>query len=143
VLLLVLAGYLGGLAYAVAQPSVPPQNQQLTSWLADHHLRTGLSGYWEANVVTLTSSNTVQIRQVTVSRGQVVPYFTEYEAAWFDPHQSSANYVVLARTGTAEYPGFTNERAVLATFGPPAHVYRVGSRYEVLVWNRNLLNDLR
>ena len=143
VLLLVLAGYLGGLAYAVAQPSVPAQNQQLTSWLADHHLHTGLSGYWEANVVTLTSRNTVQIRQVTVSGGQVVPYFTEYKTAWFDPRQSSANYVVLARAGTAEYPGFTNERAVLATFGPPAHVYHVGSRYEVLVWNRNLLNDLR
>jgi hypothetical protein len=143
VLLLVLAGYLGGLAWEVAQPSVPPQNQQLSSWLAAHHLRTGLSGYWEANVVTLTTGDTVQVRQVTVTHGRVVPYRIEYKAEWYDPHRSSANFVVLARAATSEYPGFTNEAAVLTTFGRPAHIYHVGSRYEVLVWNRNLLGDLR
>jgi hypothetical protein len=31
---------------------------------------------------------------------------------------------------------------VLATFGPPAHVYHTG-KYEVLVWNKNLLTELR
>jgi hypothetical protein len=142
VLLLVLAGYLGGLVYEVAQPPVPAQNQQLASWLAAHHLRTGLSGYWEANVVTLASSDAVQIRQVTVSGGRVVPYHTEYNAAWFDPHRSSANFVVLAPVTATGYPGFTNEPAVVATFGPPAHVYHTG-KYEVLVWNKNLLTQLR
>ena len=142
VLLLVLAGYLGGFAYEVAQPAVPPQNQQLTSFLAAHHMHTGLSGYWEANVVTLTSSDAVQIRQVWVVGGRVVPYHTEYKSDWYDPHQSSANFVVLTRAATSEYPGFTARRAVLATFGPPAHVYDVGSRYQVLVWNKNLLGDL-
>jgi hypothetical protein len=142
VLLLVLAGYLGGLVYEVAQPSVPAQNQQLASWLAAHHLRTGLSGYWEANVVTLASSDAVQIRQVTVSGGRVVPYHTEYNAAWFDPHRSTANFVVLAPVTATGYPGFTNEPAVVATFGPPAHVYHTG-KYEVLVWNKNLLTQLR
>jgi uncharacterized membrane-anchored protein len=39
VLLVVLAGYLAGLGYELAQPSAPAQNQQLTSWLAAHHLR--------------------------------------------------------------------------------------------------------
>jgi hypothetical protein len=143
ILLLVLAGYLGGLLYNVAQPSVPAQNQQLTSWLEAHHLRTGLSGYWESNVVTLTSSDAVQIRQVWAVGGRVVPYHTEYKTAWYDPRQSSANFVVIARNAPTDYPGFTNEPAVLATFGKPARVYYVGSRYEVLVWNRNLLTDLR
>jgi len=141
IMLLVGAGYLGGLAYNVAQPSVPAQNQQLTSWLADHHLRTGLSGYWEANVVTLTSGDTVQIRQVWAVGGRVVPYHTEYRTAWYDPHQSSANFVVLAPVSAIGYPGFTNKSAVLATFGPPAHVYHTG-QYEILVWNKNLLAQL-
>jgi hypothetical protein len=44
--------------------------------------------------------------------------------------------------GLAGYPGFTQERAVLATFGRPARTYHVGS-YTILVWNRNLLRDLR
>jgi hypothetical protein len=42
----------------------------------------------------------------------------------------------------AGYPGFSSERAVLATFGQPARTYRVGS-YTILVWNRNLLRELR
>ena len=43
--------------------------------------------------------------------------------------------------GVAEYPGFTQEQAVLATFGKPARTYHVGS-YTVLVWNSNLLSKL-
>jgi hypothetical protein len=142
ILLLVLAGYLGGLAYNVAQPSVPAQNQQLTSWLEAHHLRTGLSGYWQSNVVTLTSGDAVQIRQVWAVRGFVASYHTEYKPAWYNPHQSSANFVVLAYNSPTDYPGFTDKPAVLATFGQPAYDYHVGTRYEVLVWNKNLLPDL-
>jgi hypothetical protein len=41
----------------------------------------------------------------------------------------------------AGYPGFTQQRAVLTTFGQPERTYHVGS-YTVLVWNRNLLREL-
>ena len=140
VLLVVLLGYLGGLAYEIAQPPVPAQNQQLASWLAARHLHTGLSGYWQSNVVTLTSGNRVQIRQVSVSGGRLNRYGWESSAAWYDSRRNSANFVVLV-PGTTEYPGFTDKRAVLATFGKPMRTYRVG-RYQVLVWNRNLLADL-
>jgi len=119
---------------------VPAQNQQLASWLAARHLHTGLSGYWQSNVVTLTSGNRVQIRQLSSSNGRLIPDAWESKAAWYDPRRSSANFVVLV-PGTNEYPGFTDKRAVLATFGRPARSYRVGS-YQVLVWNRNLLADL-
>ena len=61
-LLLVLLGYLAGLAHEISQPPVAAQNQQLTSWLEARHLHYGLSGYWESNVVTLTSGDRVQIR---------------------------------------------------------------------------------
>ena len=61
-LLVVLLGYLVGLAREISQPPVAAQNQQLTSWLVARHLHTGLSGYWESNVVTLTSGDRVQIR---------------------------------------------------------------------------------
>jgi hypothetical protein len=64
-LLLVLLGYLGGLALELSQPPADAQNQRLTSWLAARQLHSGLSGYWESNVVTLTSGDRVQIREVT------------------------------------------------------------------------------
>jgi hypothetical protein len=139
-LLVVLLGYLAGLARELSQPVVDAQNQQLTSWLAARHLHTGLSGYWESNVVTLTSGDRVQIRAVAPSDGRLMPGIRESKAQWYDPGRNTANFIVLF-PGLAGYPGFTQERAVLATFGQPGRTYHVGS-YTVLVWNRNLLREL-
>ena len=139
-LLVVLLGYLLGLTGEISHPPVAAQNQQLTSWLAARHLHTGLSGYWEANVVTLTSGDQVQIRLVNVSRGRLVPSSFEGKAGWYDPQHNTANFVVLF-PGQAEYRGFTQEEAVLATFGEPARTYHVGS-YTILVWDKNLLRVL-
>jgi hypothetical protein len=140
-LLAVLAGYLLGLAAELGQPPAPAQNQQLTSWLAARHLHTGLSGYWESNVVTLTSGNRVQIRQVKPYDGRLIPSTYESKAEWYDPHRHTANFVVLFPPGVTGYPGFSSEQAVLATFGKPARTYHVGA-YTILVWNRNLLAEL-
>ena len=133
-------GYLVGLTGEISQPTVTAQNAQLTSWLLARHLHTGLSGYWESNVVTLTSGDRVQIRQVALSGGRLIPSAFESNTQWYDPKQNAANFVVLF-PGVAGYPGFTNERATLATFGKPARTYHVGS-YTILVWNKNLLSEL-
>jgi hypothetical protein len=140
-LLFVLAGYLAGLGYELSQPPVPAQNQQLTSWLAARHLHTGLSSYWESNVVTLTSGDQVQIRTVSVQRGRLIASHLESDAQWHDPRRATANFVVLF-PGVPGYGGFTDERAVLATFGRPARTYHVGA-YTVMTWDRNLLTELR
>jgi hypothetical protein len=140
-LLVVLLGYLIGLAHELVQPQVPAQNQRLVSWLAAHHLHTGLSGYWESNVVTLASGNRIRIRAVSHPHGRVVPGRIESNDAWFDPHQSYANFVVIYR-GVKGYPGFTDSQAVVTSFGRPARTYHTGP-YTVLVWNHNLLSNLR
>jgi hypothetical protein len=139
-LLVVLAGYLGGLGYELTQPAVPAQNHQLTSWLETRHLSSGLSGYWEANVVTLTSGDRIRVRPLTEAGPGLARYEWNSHAAWYNPRGQTANFVVLAPS-IAEYPGFTNTEAVLRTFGPPARTYRVGA-YRVLVWHTNLLRDL-
>jgi len=139
-LLVVMLGYLLGLVSEIRQPPVAAQNQQLTSWLAARHLHTGLSGYWESNVVTLTSGDRVQIRLVNGSRKGLVPSSFEGKAEWYDPHRNTANFVVLF-PGVAEYRGFTQEQAVLARFGKPARTYHVGA-YTILVWDKNLLREL-
>ncbi len=139
-LLVVLLGYLGGLAQEIAQPSAPPQHQPLTSWLAAHGLRTGLSGYWESNVVTLTSGGAVQVRFVSPAGGRVVTGNVELNTRWYDPLRATANFVVLT-SGLPGYGGFTSAQAVLATFGKPARQYHFGA-YVVLVWHKNLLKEL-
>jgi hypothetical protein len=139
-LLAVLLGYLAGLAWEISQPPIAAQNQQLATWLQARHLHDGLSGYWESNVVALTSGDRVRIRAVATSGGRIVPSLRESNAAWYDPGRDTASFVVLF-PGVAGYPGFTPERAVLATFGRPARIYRVGA-YTILVWNTNLLTEL-
>jgi hypothetical protein len=140
-LAIVAVGYLAGLVYEVSQPSAPAQNQSLEAWLAARHLHAGMSGYWESNVVTLTSGNRVQIRPVVVTPGgRLVPSNVESDWAWYNPARGSANFVVLTR-GVPGYPGLTSKRAVLATFGPPAQTYHFGM-FTVLVWHENLLSQL-
>ena len=41
-----LACYGASLGYAAAQPSVPPMNARLATFLAAHHLTSGIGGYW-------------------------------------------------------------------------------------------------
>ncbi|MGD0554569.1 MAG: hypothetical protein ABSA93_06265 [Streptosporangiaceae bacterium] len=140
VLALVGVGYLAGLTHEDLQPTIPAQNASLTSWLATHHLTDGLSGYWEANVVALTSGGQVRIRSVTAENGRLIRGTVETDETWYDPRQYSANFVVLF-PGISGYPGFTNSSQTLATFGKPARTYRFAS-YTILVWNKNLLAEL-
>jgi hypothetical protein len=137
---LVLAGYLGGLGLELTAPTAAPQQARLTAWLESHRLGSGLSGYWEASIVTLTSGDRVAVRPVTVIAGRVIPVASEVKASWYDPKRSTADFVVLF-PGAGGYPGFTQRQAVLATFGEPARSYRVG-RYTVWCWHRNLLASL-
>jgi len=136
--ILVLAGYAAGLGYEVTQPALPAANTSLATWLLDHHLTYGLSGYWTSSSVTLDSDNKVQVRalmQFTVQRDLWMS-----KQAWYDPQTHYADFIVLDST-----PGYFSHWEPLALikkyFGTPAKVYQTGP-YTVLVWNRNLLPDI-
>jgi hypothetical protein len=151
VLCLVLAGYLGGTAYELRAPRLPAENAQLATWLQGHGLKYGLSGYWAANIVTLSTQEQVRILPVNrVSHsGKFVVATQLIKRAWYDPKQSTANFVVLFPTykGLEPFTGFTGmvgfeyENYVVATFGKPAKTYHY-EQYTILVWNKNLLADM-
>ncbi len=137
----VLAGYLAGLGLELTGPTAPPQDAQLTAWLESHPIGTGLSGYWQANVVALTSGGRAAVRSVVITDGRVARAPANTKSAWFDPALSRADFVVLF-PGISGYPGFTDRQAVLATFGKPGRTYHVG-QYTILWWPKNLLADVR
>ena len=144
----VLALYAAGLAYAAAQPPAAPQYAGLATWLRAHHLTAGLSGYHQANIVTLETGGAVVLRPVTEGAGgRLVPYAWNASAAWYDPAAPAATFLVVpspaSTAATAPADGPTAARAA-ATFGPPAASYRY-QEYEILVWRHgvNLLADLR
>ena len=144
-----LALYAAGLGYAAAQPAAAPQYADLASWLRAHHLADGLSGYHQANIVTLETGGAVSLRPVAPGAdGRLAAYAWNASSAWYDPAARTATFLVLADPGlavpgTPGASGVTAARAI-ATFGPPAASYRY-KEYEILTWRRgvNLLAGLR
>jgi hypothetical protein len=136
--LVVLLGYLGGLAHDVVQPAAPPAFAPVASWLQAHHLRYGLGGYWESSIVTVQTDGQVKVRALL--KPTLAPDLWLAKPTWYDPAGPQANFVVLSST-----PGFMNNwepRALISKyFGRPARVYNFGP-YTVMVWNRNLLASL-
>jgi len=137
VLLAALAGYAASLGYAAAQPSVPAANVQLGTFLAAHHLTSGIGGYWESSVVTVGSDGAVTIR--AVAPGSLQPDLWESKSAWYDPRSNRATFLV-----TDSASGFFNHwqpnPAAVAAFGRPARIYHIGP-YTIFVWDKNLLAE--
>jgi hypothetical protein len=140
----VLALYAAGLCCAAARPPAAPQYAELAGWLRAHQLTAGLSGYHQANIVTLESGGTVVLRAVTpAGNGRLAGYRWNASTTWFDPAGHTAVFLVLPDPGTPGSSGLTAARAVV-TFGPPARSYQY-RQYTILVWPRgtDLLRNLR
>ena len=130
---------LAALGYGAAQPAVPAQEQDLAGWLAAHDLTGGL-GAAEANVTTLDSGGNIRVVIASFSGGGAAADAYQSEASWYDPALHYANFVITsAPQGTAvSFPG----AAVLSAFGRPARIDHFRA-YTIMVWDRNLLADLR
>jgi hypothetical protein len=126
-------GYLASLGYAAAQPSVPPANAQLATFLAEHHLTNGISGYWQSSIVTVGSDGAVVVRAVQPS---LRPYLWETKGSWYD-HRAT---FLVTENQAGYFNHFQPSASALAALGPPARTYHVGP-YTVLVWNKNLLTS--
>jgi len=136
--MVVLAGYVGGLAYDSARPAVPSANQDLASWLAAQHMTGGLAAYWEADSITLDTAGRVNVAPVTISQqGIVVPDYEESNQADYDPARTDATFLVAG--GPTSLNGLSS--AATRTFGQPEHVYLYDG-YVILTWRTNILRDL-
>jgi hypothetical protein len=93
--LVVLLGWYGfGLWRQADAPAAPEPYASLVSYLERNNLTYGLSGYWEASVITVESSGKVTIRAVTSSCLQ--PREWESKAGWYDPSRHTANFLLLS-----------------------------------------------
>src|SRR5262249_37739329 len=89
----VLAGYTAGVGYELTRPTQPPANTGLASWLFDHHLTYGLSGYWTSSSVTVNGGQRVKVR--ALMQYTLEPDLWMAKADWYDPKRHSANFVIL------------------------------------------------
>jgi len=136
----VAAAYVVFLAAGLGAPASDGQEAQVGAYLARHHLDYGLAAYWQASTVTVQTGGRVRVRALTLVGDSPSPYLWEAEGSWYDPSRPG-NQARFVLRDTADSRS-ADRRAAEAAFGPPSSVYRVG-HFEVLVWDRNLLADLR
>jgi hypothetical protein len=135
---LVLAGYLAGLGYELTQPSAPPDNSTLASWLSAHHLTYGLAGYWQASSITVDSGGRVAIRALAPQSTK--PYLWLAKTSWYDPASHRASFIVIDNQ-TGRFAHWLPRAVIEKYAGAPAQTYRTGP-YIILVWDKNLLRRL-
>ena len=139
-LLLALAGYLVSLGQLAAGPAASQPDATLAAWLTAHHLRYGLTDYWNADVMTVQTGGRVRLRAVTGDGSHIASGYWEARSGWYDPAAHDARFVVIAPglAGSGSYPTIASVRQA---FGQPARIYDLDS-YTIMVWDKNLLADL-
>jgi hypothetical protein len=134
----VLAGYAAGFGYELTQPTQPPANVGLSSWLYRHHLTYGLSGYWTSSSITVNSGQQVKVRALMQYTLEADLWMAK--ADWYNPKRHRANFVIMD-SQPGNFSHWEPYLLVKRYFGPPARTYRLGW-YTIMVWNRNLLKAL-
>jgi hypothetical protein len=86
--------YSYGLFQQADTPAAPEPLTNVVAFLEANHLTYGLSGYWDASVITVETGGAVTIRAVTPACLQ--PYPWESRSDWYDPTQHVANFVLLS-----------------------------------------------
>jgi len=138
----VLAGYVAALLYSAAQPAVPGPQAGLAQWLLSHHLTTGLASR-DSQLMTVESGERLDMLVSYARHGKVRGVLYQSKASDYDPRTRYADFV-LAGVPLGARPVSSDQISVaetLATFGRPAREYFHG-RYTILVYRRNLLNQL-
>jgi hypothetical protein len=139
-LAIVACGYLVALAYGVAQPAQPADNQALAGWLTAHHLTAGVGSYAEGGSTELDSHGAITMAVTSFSlhhatRGRLF----EQTSAEFNPQLHYANFVLSTKLYG---PGDDIPlKWVIGMFGKPAHTYHFQS-FTIYTYNKNLLNDI-
>jgi hypothetical protein len=113
-------------------------NARLATFLAAHHLTSGIGGYWESSVVTVGSNGAVTIR--AVASLPLAPYPWEAKSSWYDPGRNQANFLVTSN-GSGFFNRWHPKPAAQAALGRPVRTYHTG-HYTIYVYDKNLLAEL-
>jgi len=93
--MVVLFGWFSlGLLHQADKPAAPNPLAGLEAFLEANGLSYGISGYWDASVITVDTGGAVTIRAVSPSCLQ--PYAWENKPEWYNSSKHVANFLLLA-----------------------------------------------
>jgi hypothetical protein len=135
------AAIAAGVPPLVAVKPAMPASASLARFLEEHHLRAGLTGYWNADSTTMDSGGRVVMRPVESNPAQgLVPYRWEIDTRLLNSRTNDVNFLVATAPGVRQSRAVTAQQAV-AQFGRP-HLRYYYQGYVVMVWRKNLLTRL-
>ncbi len=108
-----------------APPAFTPVTQRLATCLESVGLDNGYGVYWRASAVTLASDGRVTVRAVhtNITTHAVTPMMWMSTTRWYPTWPPARPFFVIT---DPKYAGLSNS-AVLASFGTPDSVLKVGS----------------
>ena len=115
---------------------------KVASWLVAQHLRQGLGGYWQSNIITLETDGAVQVRAIDINADKLTTgAYWEADSAWYDPRTAAADFILtFPPNWHPREPGLlVNKMETLA--GKPVKTYFYGA-YTISVWRQNLVPRL-
>ena len=105
----------------------------LGHFLLSHHLTSGVGDYWSSSLTTLETNGAVVVRPVIWNRKHIlVRYGRQSDVAWY--REKTFSFFVY---DTARPWRRVDAAPAIATFGPPARTYDVGT-YRVMTWTTPL-----
>jgi hypothetical protein len=121
-----------------------PAAASLARFLAVHHLRDGVAGYWNADSTTLVSGDRVVVRAVRFRPGHgLALYLWEIDGRLLNRSANDVNFLVATAPAppSPHSPATVTAAEAIAQFGRPYREYRYQG-YLVMVWRHNLLGEL-
>ena len=137
--------YCAGLAHQAAAPAAPDPFARLEAFLRQHHLTSGIGGYWDASVITVDTGGAVTVRAVT--QGCLQPYAWESKPAWYDPAARHGELRARVQRDRLLRPvaGVARRAAAAgaaAARAPATRLLHPGDGYTVRAYRGNLLAQL-
>ena len=123
------------LTIAAARPVATVPTAPLSAWLEAHGLTYGLAGYWDSSVITLHSSDRIQVRAVSMNGSRVVRYDWEADTSWYDASRHDATFVIIDLHGSGLSPSAGRY------FGKPVKIGHV-AHWAILIYRKNLLEQV-
>lgn len=127
--LAVCLGFGAGLAYQFSEPEPVNAAGTLATWLAGHHLNSGIGGYWDAALTTVYSHDAVRIAPVTVGHHGIQRLGFQSEDSSYSG--KDFQFYVFGASNKADLT------AARRMWGTPAHDYLLGDS-RVLTWSHPL-----
>jgi len=136
--------YVFGLVHEATIPAAPDPFARLEAFLRQHHLTSGIGGYWDSSVITVGTGGAVTVRAVT--QGCLQPYAWESKPAWYDPAGRAASFV-LESSGAGYFGQWRAAPAALrrleALLPAAGHAaWHPGQGYTVHAYRGNVLAQL-